>query len=62
KKPATAELIHWASLLQKMNFPTHKLNDPDNLDAAEKEQLVTSYSVLAKTRDDLAALKKALAE
>ena len=62
KKPATAELIHWASLLQKMNFPTHKLNDPDSLADTEKEHLITSYSVLAKTREDLAALKKSLAE
>lgn len=62
KKPATAELIHWASLLQKMNFPTHKLNDLDSLADAEKEHLITSYSVLAKTREDLAALKKSPAE
>ncbi len=57
KKPATAELIHWAGLLQKMGFPTAKLNHPNDLAPHEKEQLAISYSVLAKTREDLAALK-----
>ncbi len=62
KKPATAELIHWANLLQKMNFPTSKLHNTDDLSETEKEQLITSYSVLAKTREDLATLKKSLTE
>ena len=57
KKPATAELIHWAFLLQKLKFDTNKLNQPEKLSENEKTQLQMSYSVLAKTREDLASLK-----
>jgi MoxR-like ATPase len=57
KLPATAELIYWALLLQKMQFPMSKLN---NLPLSEAEQalLHSSYSVLAKTNEDLESLKK----
>jgi MoxR-like ATPase len=57
KLPATAELIYWALLLQKMQFPTAKLKS-GTLSAAEKELLNSSYSVLAKNNDDLEILKK----
>lgn len=57
KNPATAELIHWALLLQKLNFDTNKLKAPDQLSEKEKDQLAISYSVLAKTKEDLANLK-----
>ncbi|MCH2080859.1 MAG: MoxR family ATPase [Saprospiraceae bacterium] len=58
KLPATAELIFWANLLKKLNFPIAKLPDIAKLSEEEKEQLVTSYSVLAKTREDLETLKE----
>lgn len=58
KNPATAELIHWAGLLVKMGFPTQKLKDVDSLTADESAKLATSYSVLAKTKEDLDKLKK----
>lgn len=58
KLPATAELIFWANLLKKLNFPIAKLPDIAQLSEEEKEQLVTSYSVLAKTREDLETLKE----
>ncbi len=60
KKPATAELIYWTLLLQKMEFPTEKLRDTSQLDAAELKKLGTSYSVLAKTKEDMKALRNSL--
>jgi MoxR-like ATPase len=52
KKPATAELIAWASLLPKLGFPTQKLKDLSTLTEAERALLKTSYAALAKTRED----------
>ena len=60
KKPATAELIYWVLLLQKMEFPTHKLGTSEPLNEDELQKLGTSYSVLAKTKDDLRALRDSL--
>lgn len=56
KMPATAELIFWASLLAKNNFDVAKLNKPDEQNDDEKENLKMTYSVLAKTADDLKLL------
>ncbi|MBV6440770.1 MAG: MoxR family ATPase [Haliscomenobacteraceae bacterium CHB4] len=53
KNPATAELIQWAALLRRMEFPAHKLEHPDKLSAQEREVLRISYSVLAKSKEDL---------
>lgn len=58
KLPATAELIFWANLLKKLDFPISNLPNISKLSAEEKEQLVTSYSVLAKTKEDLETLKE----
>lgn len=62
KKPATAELIFWAELLHKMEFPIQKLpqikEDIEDLDTACKPDLVISYAVLAKTKDDHDAFRK----
>ena len=58
KKPATAELIQWAGLLADTGFPLAKLSDPDRLTGEERSRLLISYSVLAKTREDLKALKE----
>jgi MoxR-like ATPase len=55
KKPATAEMLAWAVLLTSIGFPVEKLGGA--LSADEKKQLDTSYSVLAKTQEDLKALK-----
>ena len=60
KKPATAELIHWALLLQKLKFDTNKLNTLENLSDTERQQLSMSYAVLAKTKEDMAKLKGSL--
>jgi MoxR-like ATPase len=55
KKPATAEMLAWAVLLISIGFPVEKLGGV--LSDIEKTQLHTSYSVLAKTQEDLKALK-----
>jgi MoxR-like ATPase len=57
KKPATAELIAWASLLPKIGFPTQKLNDLSKLTEAETSLLHSTYSVLGKNEDDLKKMK-----
>lgn len=54
KSPSTAELIYWALLLQKLDFPINKLDQA--LDWNERTLLMTSYSVLAKNREDLELL------
>jgi len=58
KKPATAELLNWAALLHKISFPASKLETPERLSDAERRMLLTSYSVLAKSKDDLKALEE----
>jgi len=60
KKPATAELLHWANSLLKLGVDTEKLADPRAMDAEQKKLLGYSFSVLAKTRADLETLKKAI--
>lgn len=55
KSPATAELIFWVLLLQKVGFPISKLGG--TLTEAEKETLRLTYSVLAKNKEDLQSLK-----
>ena len=56
KNPATAELIQWASLLRRLDFPAAKLADLGALSDAEQELLMLSYPVLAKSKEDLKAL------
>ena len=60
KNPATAELIFWTMLLNKIGFDANKLDDYKSLPEADKEQLFTSYSVLAKTKEDLSAMRELL--
>lgn len=61
KKPATAELIYWAQLLQKLNFDPSNLTNSSSMSFSEKNALATSYSVLAKNKEDLESLKKLIA-
>jgi MoxR-like ATPase len=60
KNPATAELVSWATLLGRIGFPTEKLGSPETLNDQEKDILRMANSVLAKTREDLGVLNKAL--
>jgi len=56
KKPATAELVQWAYLLTQMGFDPKLLDEPHRLNQAQRKLLANSYTVLAKTREDLHAL------
>lgn len=51
KKPATAELIAWLRVLDRMNI------DVDHLRPGQAEALALTYSVIAKNKDDLATMK-----
>lgn len=57
KKPATAELIQWAYFLHSVGFDPAQL-EHGKLDAEAKRVLNASYAVLAKTREDLSALRR----
>lgn len=57
KRPATAELVAWATLLPKAGFPTRKLRQPEQLTEEERTLLHHSYAVLAKMEEDLKKLK-----
>jgi len=52
KKPATAELLAWVQILDNLRL------DPKNLRPGQLEALAISYSVLAKTEEDLERLRK----
>lgn len=56
KPPATAEFLAWISILKALKI------DLDRPDEVERNRLNLSYSVLAKTREDLALLKRKLPE
>lgn len=58
KQPATAELIYWAMLLKKLQFDPALLSSGKRAPAKERGLLQTSYSVLAKTREDLEAMRE----
>ena len=57
KQPATAELIFWMKFLHKSGFDITKLANVGSISDKEKSILLTSYSVLAKNKDDLELLK-----
>ena len=54
KRPATAECLAWLRVLQQMEL------DPANLKPGQAEMLSLSYCVLAKNKDDLVKLQRAL--
>ena len=60
KQPATAELIFWTMLLQQLGFDPAKLQDVRQLGEKDKDKLLTSYSVLAKTREDLVTMEQSI--
>ncbi|MBC7776404.1 MAG: MoxR family ATPase [Phycisphaerae bacterium] len=59
KNPATAELIHWVSLLHYFGFQPAVL-EKERLGNDDRAILLKSYSVLAKTKDDLKTLAEQL--
>lgn len=56
KKPATAELLAWLRIVEEMEL------DPEALRPGDLEALIFSYSVLAKSRDDLLLMQERLQE
>jgi MoxR-like ATPase len=54
KRPATAELLGWMQILQKMDI------DVRNLKPGQAETLAFSYSILAKTKEDFERLQQEL--
>ena len=54
KKPATAELVSWVRVLATLEL------NPEDLKPGQAETLAMSYSILAKTQEDLARLKALL--
>jgi MoxR-like ATPase len=54
KKPATAELLAWLRVLARLRI------DVENLRPGDLETLGFTYSVLAKSKEDLAALQERL--
>jgi MoxR-like ATPase len=57
KNPSTAELLGWIALLSKMDL---NVKDAKSLTAEEKDALLSSYSVLAKSDEDLKRLRTEL--
>ena len=62
KKPSTSELLLWADLLIRKNFAFENLKNPIALVDEQKAILKQSYSVLAKTQEDLQLLYNKLGE
>jgi MoxR-like ATPase len=58
KKPATAELISWLKILEQHNFLINKEIDFKNLTNDQKNILNFSFSVLAKTKEDIIKLRE----
>lgn len=52
KKPSTAELINWVSILEKIGFNVQKLHNPSSMDTVSKKLLAGSYTALAKNKED----------
>jgi MoxR-like ATPase len=56
KSPATAELLAWVRMLERMGLDAGK----PALTPAEEQALVFTYSILAKSREDVNSIKKEL--
>ncbi|NIM18235.1 MAG: hypothetical protein GTO45_40050 [Candidatus Aminicenantes bacterium] len=54
KKPATAEFLAWLQVLRSMELEPEDMN----LETGKTEALALSFSILAKSGEDFAALKK----
>ena len=58
KKPSLAELLLWASLLEKLGLSPEDLKSHASLTGQKKDDLWMSYRVLAKNDEDLELLAK----
>jgi len=60
KKPGTAELLLWVALLTRMNVPAQLIVNYEHLSPQDKDRLMMTYNVLAKTEEDLSVLRSML--
>ena len=58
KAPSTDELLKWATYLSHMNFDFSKLQGYKGIGDQDKDFLVTSYSILVKSKLDLDQLNE----
>ncbi len=56
KQPATSELLSWLQILEVKKFIVGNEIDLTNLDEKQRKTLRSSFSILAKTKDDLASI------
>jgi MoxR-like ATPase len=57
KRPATAELLSWIQIVEERKIDLGNLSNPEHI-----ENLLSSYSVLAKTQEDLVTLRRHVTE
>jgi MoxR-like ATPase len=57
KKPGTAELLNWLTLLEKIKFPVAQIENYKYATPEAKANLAMTYNVLAKTEEDLKILQ-----
>lgn len=60
KKPGTAELLTWISLLGKLGMNAEGIKNYMYMQGRDKDLLMTSYNVVAKTQEDLNTLRQML--
>ena len=60
KKPGTAELLYWITLLIKLGLPAERIKNYAYTSVDDRMLLFTSYHVLAKNESDLDLLKNNL--
>jgi hypothetical protein len=58
KKPSVSEFLHWVTLLERMNFNAKYLTIFKKLPDDHKHALFTTYSVLAKTEEDVNLIRE----
>ncbi len=66
KAPATAELLQWVAVLERLQqsgkFTLDKLENIPELSAAEQEELQASYGLLVKDKEDMKIVLKDILE
>lgn len=60
KRPATAELIEWVAILERLGVTPETLLEEKPLSGAQADLLLVSYGLLLKTKDDVERVKQGL--
>ena len=58
KKPSTAEFIQWVTILENLDFDIGELSNLGKINETVREDLLTSYTVLIKDKDDRSKIIK----